>query len=375
MCGRSNWCANKANDNVVNTIPKMANNLRGRRGAVAILVAILLPMFLCFAALAIDLGYLLVVRNQLQNASDAAALAGAGWLYHGQTSPVPDWNAAQLNATAAISLNKAVNASLTGGQVQYGYFNVSPPPGTTSVLQPLPMTPGPNDMPAVKVTISKASGQNGGAVNLFFARIFGVATAPVTATAIAVISQSGNAGPSGLFPLAITGCMFSNYWDASASPPGPKIDPGTGKPFVFDIGSAYHYSACSSGQWTSFDVDRNDVPTIRNLITNGNSTGLANGDSIWIQPGTKNTIFSSVDACSAEGDKSCEYVTIPVVTNLDTHEYSPIVAFACIHIDLAVGGSGKYVQVEMSNSTKCKTPNSGGFGPSYGAVTPPRLAQ
>jgi hypothetical protein len=46
-----------------------------------------------------------------------------------------------------------------------------------------------------------------------------------------------------------------------------------------------------------------------------------------------------------------------------------------VHIDLAVGGSGKYIQIEMSNNPdKCQGVNSGGVGPNYGAYTPPRLA-
>ena len=44
------------------------------------LAAIGLLSLLGFAALAIDVGYLFVVRNELQNAADAAALAGAGHL-------------------------------------------------------------------------------------------------------------------------------------------------------------------------------------------------------------------------------------------------------------------------------------------------------
>ncbi len=51
--------------------------LKNQKGVSAVIVAILLAMLLCFAALAIDVGYMYVTRNELQNIADAAALAGA----------------------------------------------------------------------------------------------------------------------------------------------------------------------------------------------------------------------------------------------------------------------------------------------------------
>ena len=43
----------------------------------AVLIAILMFVFLGFAALALDLSHLFVAKNELQNAADAGALAGA----------------------------------------------------------------------------------------------------------------------------------------------------------------------------------------------------------------------------------------------------------------------------------------------------------
>ena len=65
----------------------------------AVTAAFFLTALLGFAALAIDVAYLLVVRNELQNAADAAALAGAPCLYAraecmNLTSTAPDWSAA-----------------------------------------------------------------------------------------------------------------------------------------------------------------------------------------------------------------------------------------------------------------------------------------
>jgi hypothetical protein len=89
------------------------------------------------------------------------------------------------------------------------------------------------------------------------------------------------------------------------------------------------------------------------------------GDKIWIQPGTKNTIFDEVPSNTD--------VLIPVVVELDTHSFEPVVAFAAFHIDVGVGGSGKYIQGHFT--TNYKAPNASGFGPYYGAFVPARLAQ
>jgi hypothetical protein len=53
-----------------------------QRGVTILLVAIVMVVLIGFAALAIDIGHLFVVRNELQNAADAGALAGARVLYN-----------------------------------------------------------------------------------------------------------------------------------------------------------------------------------------------------------------------------------------------------------------------------------------------------
>ena len=53
-------------------------------GSAVIFVAVTLLLLLAFAALAIDMGHMYVVRTELQNAADAGALAGAQVLYHQQ---------------------------------------------------------------------------------------------------------------------------------------------------------------------------------------------------------------------------------------------------------------------------------------------------
>src|SRR5258708_13255825 len=50
---------------------------RSPRGAAALLFGVMLPVFIGFAALAVDTSMIAVARSQLSTAADSAALAGA----------------------------------------------------------------------------------------------------------------------------------------------------------------------------------------------------------------------------------------------------------------------------------------------------------
>ncbi|HAF32245.1 MAG TPA: hypothetical protein DCG76_04685, partial [Anaerovibrio sp.] len=50
--------------------------IKEQRGAVIILFAVLIPFLMCFAGLVVDFGNLYAHYSRLQNAADAAALAG-----------------------------------------------------------------------------------------------------------------------------------------------------------------------------------------------------------------------------------------------------------------------------------------------------------
>jgi hypothetical protein len=70
--------------------PRPAKSPKSQRGAVIIFVAVSLAACLAFAVLAIDVGAIFVTRVQLQNAADAAALAGASALLNGDQAEATD---------------------------------------------------------------------------------------------------------------------------------------------------------------------------------------------------------------------------------------------------------------------------------------------
>ena len=320
-------------------------------GSVTTVVALCLVVLIGLVALVVDTGYVMNIRNELQNAADAAALAGARSLFLSSLQAgEPNWIAAQEAATDVVRSNRSSNQPLIDAQVQVGYWNL-----ISKILQPTSITKTANDLPAVMVTVSKVSGSNGGPVALAFAPVLGIDTMAVSAQAMAVIGYPKEVDAGQAFPLAILKALADEYWDQDPPP-------------SFRIGSSYHYPTSEAGQWTSFEVDANNVPTIRDLIANGNPGALVAGqDQIWIQPGTKTALYSDV------ANMIGQIVLLPVVEDLSTHARVPVIGFVPFYIEASVGGSDKYIQGHFVPNHL--VPKSSPGGPQYGALTPPRLVR
>jgi hypothetical protein len=338
--------------------------LSRQQGAVAVLVALFLVVLLGFGALALDISRVFVVRNQLQNAADAAALAGAGALSGpgGATYTKPNWAEAKANALLAVKLNGADGSTLVEGKVATGYWNVT---GNPALLQPSDITPGNFDKPAVQVEISRSEGNNGGPLTLFLASVLGVPALSLGASAVAAISVPGTVSAGSLFPFALTRCAYDNYWDSINGK--PVKDPITGDPQEFEIGKMEN--KCFTGQWTTFDININSVDGARELIAKGNPVGMSIGNNTWIQPGTKAALYDSVPVPSD--------VLLPVVGELNETKKGnePIIAFAPFHITKVVKtGSEKYVKGHFIENYKAPGTGAGpGGGLPSGAFVPPFL--
>ena len=160
--------------------------LGNERGVVAIMVAIALPVLVGTAAIAVDLGYIMSIRAQLQAAADSAALAAASRL----NSPAQARNLALQYATRNMPVARHGNV-LALADVVLGSWN-----STTRVF-----TPGGGTTDAIRVS-ARRSQTNGNAVNLFFAPILGIDTTDITASATAVRASGGNACVLALDPSA-----------------------------------------------------------------------------------------------------------------------------------------------------------------------------
>lgn len=348
---------------------------RGQRGVVSILFALLLPLLLGFGAFAIDFPNFLVVRNQMQTAADAAALAGARYLGEGGT---PNWSGAIAQAQTVLGSNLVAGQSITQADIQVGYWDTS---NTHLGLQALPMNPSPTDIPAIQVSISRSSAQNNGEVKTVFANFFGMASLPISVRSVSARAGASTIGSNVLFPLAIPKCMYDTYWDSSTSPPGPKTDPSTKKVYVFQMGSNT-YAGCNingtkfpAGAWAAASSGDTSSSKLLGLITTRIGQSLSIGDQIFVNSGNYGqSLYSAVNNCSAAAapaNQTCRYVDVAIFNDTTTTGYNKITGFACIEILSASGGSSKYIVASMS--TKCTTAPSSGIGPSYGVTTPPKL--
>jgi Flp pilus assembly protein TadG len=326
-------------------------------GGLAVWAAVLLVALAAVAALAIDIGRLAVVKSELQKAADAGALAGARALSTGP--PYPNWTNAQNLAAATAKENKTSGSPVTSSQcqVQVGYWDYSWQPATAPAnLKSTGIVPTTHDIPAVKVTVSRGTSPSNGPLSLLFGPVLGIFSKAVSAQAVAcAISLPANQiAPGMAFPLAIPISFVNQLWQEDPPP-------------SFRIGSAYVDP--TGGQWTSFLSDANNVPTIQQLIDNGNPGPLKVGDQIWIEPGTKDTLFN--DAATRIGDT----VLMPVVADdFNTHDQTPILGFVAFYIEDAQAGNDKYIQGHFVNPYTVP----GGIGtpgtPYYGALAgAPRL--
>jgi len=248
--------------------------LHGQRGAAAILFVLCLTVLLSFAALAVDLARINLVKVELQNAAEAAALAGARSLNATQPAPGPsdkpyNWTAASGAALNVARHNVANAAKIHNAIIETGYWNIL---DTSLGLRPTntPGLPASGDVPAIRVTIAISGTQNNGPLRLFFAPILGIAEHNVQASSIAVIPAAG--GGTGIFPFVIGKKMLDHYWNLNTRT--PVLVNGVAP--TINLGSVYTFNNVSvlSGQWTTFDSSAKNpsVTVIRGLIQNGNST-------------------------------------------------------------------------------------------------------
>ncbi len=177
---------------------KIFEKVKNQAGATAIIVAIVLPMLIGFGALAVDVGYMHVTKNELQNVADAAALAAArklgsiyqGMTYDAQTTYVcgrGDTDIAVITGGAdAVAYNNKAGGehiivhNTTEGidEVEIGVWDLSNTPSFTATY---------NQPDAVRVTAHRDNAANG-PITTFFAKIFGIDTVDVSADATAALT-------------------------------------------------------------------------------------------------------------------------------------------------------------------------------------------
>ncbi|MBT2594429.1 pilus assembly protein TadG-related protein [Arthrobacter sp. ISL-72] len=162
---------------------KQNGNHYGERGAVSVVVALLLVALLGFGAIAVDVGMLYAERTQLRNGADAAALAVAQ-------------KCAKNASDADCSTTSALARSFANSNANDGLSNIK-----STVL----------DKPNRTVTVTAGAQESGHAANevsLFFARVLGMDSAEVNAPS--TIKWGSPLAGRTAFPLAFSVCQVKD---------------------------------------------------------------------------------------------------------------------------------------------------------------------
>jgi Flp pilus assembly protein TadG len=200
-----------------------------RRGAVTVLAALFSIVLLGVVAFAVDIGYVLSCKEEMQRTADSAALAAA-WDYGKQLSEgQPSYQAVTSARGVAVnyaSYNKVGNNGPTvqsnsgnspDGGIVFGY--VSDLGGSATTFE----TGDSSLYNAVRVKVERNSSVNG-QVPLFFAKIFGRSGQDLTSEATAAIVRdiAGFKTPAGggnldLLPFALDEDTYNAWVNGSGS--------------------------------------------------------------------------------------------------------------------------------------------------------------
>ncbi len=216
-----------------------------RCGAVLVLAALLMVVIMAFAAYVVDIGYMVVVRNQMQTAADAAVLAAGLELADGygpgairtQTEMVDkaksaattvasanrmlDRNTAYLSAYRDLDFGKRTWNTSTQ---QWGYqWGVGPYDSVRATIHRDQVTANPMGAPVPD-----------GEVNLFFAKVLGNKTAGFKTQAVATLNPgvgirivADSSATADVLPIALDLQTWTNLLNG-AGPDNYAYDPNTG---------------------------------------------------------------------------------------------------------------------------------------------------
>jgi hypothetical protein len=350
-----------------------------QRGATAVIVALVITVLIGFVALATDVSYVSVTKNELQNIADAAALAGAGELgnmYKGLS--YEDQQSLYLNENNVDTIRSISKDVVGEGKNRAGgknivindsdiFINSWPETSVTSNDYNRPN--------AVKVTARRDSSANG-PISTFFAKIFGIDTLDVSADATAALTSLGSIDPQ--LPVGIAQYWFEVH-DGSWCDRNIKLHP-TG-----DIDSCAGWHTYKD--WNDYQAWPANASKLKNILE-----GLRDGsfeipttypgDEFVFLGGDVAVLFDEMQALFNQSDKEWfdgQYgwkVSIPVYKYEDCSNPQgniEIVGFATALITEVIGAPDKTINATV----KCDYVEIGkGGGSEYGSLgTIPTLVE
>lgn len=336
-----------------------------------LVVTVALVGLLAFASLGVDVGLVWAARTQLQNATDAAALAGVANLIE-VDPPVLTEPLARERALDLASRHRAAHAhSLALGEddLEIGSWDLS-----ERQFTPLPGEDDPFRVNAVRVTARLDEESGNGPVPAFLARVVGRESFDVGAQAVAYLGFAGSAPPGALdLPIAVHCCRLEgpscedDYCTTiETQPPNECVLPeleslhkGSGDRQEVDVPGhpdfapvsciEFHSDPEQTACWTNFLESGPPHPSASDLIElieNGNRFDVVVGSAIVLDNGVKTPVIDAIEErflaqgtdryLPYDGSKDSWVVRLPVVAcpggdNACEHA-SVMTGFVCFEI-------------------------------------------
>jgi hypothetical protein len=285
----------------------LLRQMSNKKGVTTVVVALALLALLGFAALAVDLGYLYIIKGELQNAADSGALAGAQDLYNSDGTQLnEDANGVAL---ALVQANYSEQSQVTVKSIERGHWsfvtktftpNDSLIPVDLWNVSTAELDANLNFINAVRVITTRKT-VGGSPEAPFFARIFGIPGPVIESVAVAYIGFAGTLPPGESDqPVAI--CM-----QAIVDPEG-RYTCGVGR--MINSGSNEGHQ---TGGWTNYSqpCETASSNTVKPLVcADGNPAPIALGEGMGTTGGMVQTAYDKLLKCwndnialDTDGDK------------------------------------------------------------------------
>ncbi len=314
----------------------MSAHVRCRRsesGQIFVWAAFLLPIMLVAAGLTFDVGNMINVRDELESAVDAAAVAAAQTIQDPNTTEAKMRQAAQTvaakNNVASVSKNAnnahpvqiGLNTSnAEGGDVVIGTYDFV----TRTFVRANP----PIDVTQVNaVQINARLGSSAGTLPLAFGRLVGLNTYDTTKRALGVIGAPVAAKPTA--PIAVDKGLFTGKRRGFTSPDDIVVS-------TKDPANAY---------WTGYFGGAN-ASVVKNMVEDPSliPTLTVKVDKISLAGGNMTADYQAMKARWNPGDE----IIIPVVNTDPDQTKGLVVGFALMRINaIKATGNPKYISGEL----------------------------
>jgi len=243
---------------------KSAIQFQRRSGQILVLTPFLVLAVAAMLALTVDVGRVVVEKTQVQNACDAAALAGARVLLDERIDGRNEKVCRQAATQAAEALYRA-NSQDANWTIEFGS-------GTGAFS----LASEGEEATLVRVSGAREEDAPGGRLPMFFAGLLGVKTATVSASAVAQVASGIRGVLCNLAPFGV---------------PVERV-PGVGGSITFYPGDPSTYKEGKGddmvvpGNWGLLNLDGGDLSTKEMIDWIENGTGSlvvpAGEDYIWI---------------------------------------------------------------------------------------------